>query len=396
MTNLTLFAQILQLIPRDVFRKCVEKYQTNKHNKGIDTWTHFVAMMFCHLGKATSIRDIVFGLRSMTGNANHVGITRKIPSRSSISYINEHRIWHFFRELYFELKVYYQNEPGLLQRKMFHDIPRKIYLLDSTVISVCLKIFDWAVYRQEKGAIKLHTMLDYDGCIPSYVYMTAARQNDQRHAHYMNLPKSSVVVMDRGYQSFEMYRTWADRDIFFVTRLKSNIQHIRVQEFGLPEGEDEHILVDEEIELTEESSKEAYRSTLRRVVVYDAVNKVKIELLTNNFSWTAATVAELYKQRWNIEIFFKELKQHLKIKSFIGINENAMWVQIWTAMIAMLLLKVLKQRAKYGWHLSNLVTFLRINLFVKIGLQRWLDEPFYQPEDAVQQVFQLNLFGKGG
>jgi len=212
----------------------------------------------------------------------------------------------------------------------------------------------------------------------------------------MNLPKSSVVVMDRGYQSFEMYRTWADRDIFFVTRLKSNIQHIRVQEFGLPEGEDEHILVDEEIELTEESSKEAYRSTLRRVVVYDAVNKVKIELLTNNFSWTAATVAELYKQRWNIEIFFKELKQHLKIKSFIGINENAMWVQIWTAMIAMLLLKVLKQKAKYGWHLSNLVTFLRINLFVKIGLQRWLDEPFYQPEDAVRQVFQLNLFGKGG
>ncbi len=120
MTNLTLFAQILQLIPRDVFRKCVGKYQTNKHNKGIDTWTHFVAMMFCHRGKASSIRDIVFGLRSMTGNANHVGIIRKIPNRSSISYINEHRIWHFFRELYFELKVYHQNEPRLLQRKMFH------------------------------------------------------------------------------------------------------------------------------------------------------------------------------------------------------------------------------------------------------------------------------------
>lgn len=396
MSNVTLFAQILQMVPRNIFRELVQKYGTDKYTKGIDTWTHFVAMMFCHIGRVHSIRDIVLGLRSITGNANHLGIRHKIPSKSSISYLNETRNWQFFRELYIELKEYFQREKGYLKRKQFQEIGRKIYILDSTVISVCLKIFDWAVYRQEKGAIKIHTLLDYDGCIPSYAYMTAAKQNDQRHAYYMDLPRKSVVVMDRGYQSFEMFNTWAERDIYFVTRLKSNIHTQRVRELELPEQGAEHILVDEEILLSDENSAGAYPGKLRRTVVYDNNQHREIVLLTNNFNWTAETVAELYKQRWNIEIFFKELKQHLKIKSFIGLNENAMWIQIWTAMITALLLRVLQEKAKYKWNLSNLVTFLRINLFVKIILRTWLDNPFYGQKNADALSEQIELFERGG
>jgi hypothetical protein len=203
---------------------------------------------------------------------------------------------------------------------------RKIYLLDSTVISVCLAIFDWAKYRQEKGAIKLHTLLDYDGCLPSYLFITEGRQSDVKHAQYMQLPSKSVVVADRGYQDFKMLYGWDKDNITFVTRLKKSIKYEQIKELSLPEGKDSHILKDELIELVEEETKGHYPKTIRRVAVYDSKNDKVIELITNNFTWTASTIAELYKQRWMIEIFFKELKQHLKIKSFIGTNENAMWI----------------------------------------------------------------------
>lgn len=169
MKNITLFSQILQQIDRNIFQKSVRQYQTDKHNKGINSWTHLVAMLFCHLSKSQSIREITNGLLSASGNLNHMGIQGKCPSRSSLSYINEHRDWRMFREFYFLLKEDLQSK-GHLGRKKFKEIKRKIYLLDSTVISLCLKVFDWAKYRQEKGAIKLHTLLDYDGCMPSYLF----------------------------------------------------------------------------------------------------------------------------------------------------------------------------------------------------------------------------------
>ncbi len=396
MTNVTLFSQILELLPREVFAQSVKKFRTDKHSKGINSWTHLVSMLFCHFGKAHSIRDITYGLRSITGNANHLGIQDKIPSRSSLSYINEHRDWQMFRDFYYRLLTHYQQEDSHLNRKKFTTIKRKIYMLDSTVISLCLNVFDWATYRNAKGAIKLHTLLDYDGCLPSYIFMTAASQNDVKHAKYMTLPKKSVVVMDRGYQSFRMFWEWANRDIYFVTRLKETINYRSLEERELPVDKQEHLLRDEIIELTEEDSRKEFPGKLRRIVVFSATRGKTIVLLTNNLSWTAATVAELYKQRWSIEIFFKELKQHLKIKSFIGINENAMWIQIWTAMITILLLRIMKEKAKFDWNLSNLIAFIRINLFVKIGLQLWLDNPFWSKKEEVQRLGQLELFQTGG
>ena len=392
MVNETLFSQIMQLINRNLFKKAVDKFETDKHNKGINSWTHLVTMIFCHLAKAQSIREITNGIRSINGNLNHLGILVKSPSRSSLSYINQHRDWRMFREFYFLLKEMLQAE-GYFIRKKFRKIDKKIYLLDSTIISVCLSVFDWAKYRQEKGAIKLHTLLDYDGCLPSYMFITEGKQSDVKHAQYMSLPRKCVVVADRGYQDFKMLSQWKNQEITFVIRLKKAIKYKTERELPPPENKDQHMLKDEIILLTEEDTKQAYPERLRRVVVYDDKNKQTIELITNNLTWIASTIAELYKQRWMIEIFFKELKQHLKIKSFIGINENAMMIQIWTALITLLLLRYLQKIAKYPWHLSNLIAFLRMNLFVKILLTDWLNNPFKPPEDYSMNSRQGNLFG---
>jgi len=389
--NITLFSQLLQQINRNQFHKSVNLYQTDKHNKGINSWTHLVTMLFLHLAKANSIREVTNGLKSITGNLNHLGINQKTPSKSSLSYINEHRDWRVFRDYYFTLKNDLQDR-GFLKRKMFNEIDKKIYLLDSTVISLCIKVFDWATYRKQKGAVKLHTLLDYDGLMPSYLFMTKGSQADVKHAQYMSMPSYSVIVADRAYEDFNMLFSWDKRDIDFVLRLKKSINYTSILERELPEEDQQNILIDEEIELTEENTHNNYPKRLRRIAVFDKENNQTIELITNNFIWTASTIAELYKQRWQIEIFFKELKSHLKIKSFIGTNENAMFIQIWTALITLLLLKHLKGIAEYPWALSNLIAFLRMNLFVKISLTKWLNEPFHPPDYYITKSEQLNMF----
>jgi hypothetical protein len=347
-------------------------------------------MIFCHLAKAQSLREITNGLQSITGNLNHLGIQGKCPKKSSLSYINEHRNWQMFREFYFLLFAELQTK-GHFKREKFNKIKKKIYLLDSTIISVCIKIFDWAKYQKEKGAVKLHTLLDYDGCLPTYLHMSEGRQSDVKHAKYLLLPSKSVIVMDRGYLDFKMLYGWNEGKVTFVTRIKKSIKYKTITERLLPEGKDEHILKDEIIELTEPDTWKNYPGKMRLVHVYDEKNKKTLVILTNNSSWTASTIAELYKQRWRIEIFFKELKQHLKIKSFIGTNENAMRIQIWTALITLLLLKYLKELTPYPWAMSNLIAFLRMNLFVKISLIEWLTKPF-KPPDEVNSNEQLNLF----
>jgi hypothetical protein len=389
--NITLFSQLLQEVSRKEFRKSVNLYQTDKHSKGINSWTHLVTMLFLHLAKANSIREVTNGLKSITGNLNHLGIEKKTPSKSSLSYINGHRDWRIFRDFYFSLKNDLQGR-GFLKRKMFNEIDKKIYLLDSTVISLCIKVFDWAKYRKQKGAVKLHTLLDYDGLMPSYLFMTKGSQSDVKHAQYMTMPKGSVIVADRAYEDFKMLYSWDNNDIDFVLLLKKSINYKSIIERELPEDNEQNILIDEEIELTEEKTYNNYPKKLRRITLFDEKNNRTLEFITNNFIWTATTIAELYKQRWQIEIFFKELKSHLKIKSFIGTNENAVFIQIWTALITLLLLKHLKENAEYPWALSNLIAFLRMNLFVKISLKQWINNPFHPPDFYNNGDKQLNLF----
>lgn len=388
MVNVTLFGQIVSKLDRYSFKKIVDKYQSDKHHKGINSWTHLVSMLFCQFAKANSLREISNGLRSATGNLNHLGV-QVPPSKSSLSYINQHRTWELFRDYYFALLDSFRQNVQF-QRIKFKSTLKKILILDSTIVTLCLSVFDWARFRQTKGAIKLHMLLDYDGCLPSYVCITDGRQSDIKIAHQVDLPKDSLVVADRAYMDFSLLYQWHQREINFVIRMKKNVNYRRVKENPLPEHEDQHILLDEIILLDPFSSGINYPKKLRRVVAYDEQNDQLIELVTNQLSWTAAVIAELYKQRWQIEIFFKTVKQMLKIKTFVGTSKNAVLVQIWTALITILILKYLKQLAKYDWCLSNLVAFLRMNLFVKIDLQKWLDQPF-EPLDPVPKSVQLDL-----
>ncbi len=389
MTNITLFSQIISKLDRFSFTKLVFDHQTDKHQKGYTSWTHLVAMLFCQFAKSQSVRDISNGLRSATGNLNHLGIERA-PSKSSISYQNKHRDWRLFRDYYYCLLKSLGQQAGFKQVKF--RIKSRILLLDSTTISLCLSLFDWAKYKTQKGAVKMHTLLDYDGNLPAYVLVSDGKTADNKGAYNIPLLKNSVIVADRFYNDFSLLNVWDSSGVWFVVRHKENLQFTSIQENKLPEGRHEHILKDERIQLTGPQSSKKYLGKLRRVAVWDEQNQQVIELITNHPTWTANTIGELYKSRWQIEIFFREIKQLLHIKSFIGTTENAVMIQIWTALITILILKALKALAKHRWYLSNLVGFIRLNLFVKIDLQQWLDYPFESRADPPETIIQGSLF----
>ena len=390
MLNITLFSQIIQKLDRSKFNRLVEKHQTDKHQKGYTSWNQLVSMLFCQFAKSQSLRDISNGLRSATGNLNHLGI-EKAPSKSSISYQNTHRNWELFRDYYYELLDSLGKQAEFKQVKF--RIKSKIFLLDSSTISLCLSLFDWAKYKTVKGAVKMHTLLDYDGNLPSYVNITNGKTADNKGAYEVPLLKRSVIVADRFYNDFTLLNVWDSNEVFFVIRHKDTIKFESIQENELPDDRHLNILKDELIKLTGTQSKKKYPGKLRRVAVWDEKNQQTIEIITNQMSWTANTISELYKSRWQIEIFFREVKQLLNIKSFIGTSENAVMIQIWTALITILMLKTLKKAAKYKWHLSNLVAFIRLNLFVKIDLKEWLDNPFTEslksPPEYVQGVLDF-------
>ena len=389
MANLNLFSQIISKIDRSAFKKLVKEKQTDKHQKGYNSWTHLVSMLFCQFAKSQSVRDISNGLRSATGNLNHLGV-EKAPSKSSVSYQNKHRDWRLFRDFYYQLQGQLSYLAGFKQVKF--RIKSKIFLLDSTTISLCLSLFDWAKYKTGKGAVKMHTLLDYDGNLPAYVNITDGKTADNKGACDIPLLAGSVIVADRFYNDFSLLNVWDSNQVYFVIRHKDNLRFTTVKENELPDDRNEHILIDEVIELTGYQSANKFPKRLRRVAVWDEENQQTIELITNQMSWTANTISELYKSRWQIEIFFREIKSLLHIKSFIGTSQNAVMIQIWTALITILILKFLQKLAKYGWRLSNLVAFIRLNLFVKIDLQQWLDLPFGNPVRKWQISFQGGLF----
>jgi len=389
MANITLFSQIISKLDRLKFNKIVKVKQTDKHCKGYTSWTHLVSMLFCQFAKSQSVRDISNGLRSATGNLNHLGIERA-PSKSSISYQNKHRDHELFKDYYFQLLESLGQHPKFKQVKF--RIKSKIFLLDSTTISLCLSLFDWAKYKTAKGAVKMHTLLDFDGNLPAYVNITDGKTADNKGANDIPLLRGSVIVADRFYNDFPLLNVWDSRGVFFVIRHKENLQFETLKENDLPDNRHQHILKDEIICLKNESSKSKYPGKLRRVSVWDDENKQVIELITNQFNWSPNTIGELYKSRWQVEIFFRDIKQLLHIKSFIGTSENAVMIQIWTALITILILKALKAQSQFGWYLSNLVAFIRLNLFVKIDLQLWLDKPFKEHIEPPPKTIQGVLF----
>jgi hypothetical protein len=382
MANLTLFSQIISKLDRTIFNRLVNEGETDKHNKGYNSWTHLISMLFCQFAKSQSVRDISNGLRSATGNLNHLGV-QKAPSKSSISYQNKNRDFNLFKDYYYQLLGSLGQQAGFKRVKF--KIKSKIFLLDSTTISLSLSLFNWARYKTTKGALKMHTLLDYDGNLPAYVNITDGKTADNKGAYDIPLLKGSVIVADRFYNDFPLLNIWDSTGVFFVIRHKENIKFKSIKENPLPENRHQHLLKDEIIELIGPLSNSKYPKQLRRVAIWDEVNQQVIELITNQLTWSANTIGELYKSRWQVEIFFREIKQLLHIKSFIGTSQNAVMIQIWTALITILILKVLKALAKFNWHLSNLVAFIRLNLFVKIDLQLWLDKPFQSHDIPINE-----------
>ena len=379
----SMFSQLLSLFPRSDFEKAVRAHRADRAAKGFDCWTQFVAMLFCQLGRAHSLREICGGLASVEGKLNHLGVG-DAPKRSTLSYANAHRPWQLFEEVFMQLLGRCQ---GIASPKPFR-FKNKLFSLDATVIDLCLEMFDWAKFRRAKGAIKLHLLLDHDGCLPCYGVITEGKTHEIRVARTLDWPKGSIIAIDRGYMDYAFLDSLTKRDIFFVTRLKGNAAPTTEAVLSAPKG---NILSDEMINLPGSGANKREFRLLRRVVVWDPVGQREIVLLTNNMKLAVGTIAAIYKQRWQIELFFKAIKQNLKIKTFVGTSANAVHIQIWTALIAILLLKYLQMRSRLGWSLSNLVALLRLNLFVHRDLWAWIHEPYAPPPDTPDVAYQPEL-----
>lgn len=253
----------------------------------------------------------------------------------------------------------------------------KLLSLDATVISLCLELFPWARFRRAKGGVKLHVLLDHEDYMPSWVLISEARRADVTMARSVKLNPGSIVAMDRAYNDFALFGRWCSQGVFFVTRMKQRTLYEVVETREVPQNR--QILSDEIILLSSPKAQQDCSEHLRRVVVWDSENAREIVLLTNHLEFGATTISAIYKQRWQIELFFKALKQNLRIRTFVGTSENALRIQIWTAMITMLLLKWLHYLSKESWSFSNLASMLRLNLFTYRDLKEWLDKPFGTP-----------------
>ena len=376
----SIFSQILGQVPRTEFAALVAKHQGERHARGFTCWDQFVAMVFCQLGEAQSLREISIGLGTVLGRLVHIGL-RKAPKPSTLSYANMHRPAALYEDLFWCLLDRFRSQGQLGTRLHRFRFKNKLLSLDSTTISLCLTVFPWAKFRRVKGGIKTHVLLDHDDGMPSFVLISQAKMGDAKVLPQLRLKAGSIVAMDRAYNSYRIFGQWTEQGIFFVTRLKSDAKYEVVEQRPVPKGR--NILSDEVIRLTgvhaKVDSAKKCPHPLRRVVVWDATNKRELVLLTNLLEFGATTISEIYRQRWQIELFFKALKQNLKIKTFVGVTENALRIQIWTALIAMLIVKWLQHVSTAKWSLSILVKSLQWNLFSYRNLLAWLNDPIGTP-----------------
>jgi hypothetical protein len=383
----SLFSQLLAVFNRNKFDELVMKHQAERYSKGFSCWDQFVSMLFCQLAQAKSLREISGGLACCLGKLKHLGMD-KAPGKSTLSYANKNRPWQMYQDLFYETYAWCRSTTPVKHKFRFKN---KLLSLDSTTISLCLSLFPWAEYRRTKGAVKLHLLLDHDGYLPSYAYLSNGKKHDVAVARKFPLAPGSIVTMDRGYNDYSLYSFWIKKGVYFVTRMKENADYITEEARPVPQGR--NVLSDELILFAGYKAQEDCPHILRRIEVWDAVNQAVVVLLTNHLKFGASTISAIYKDRWKIEQFFRAIKQNLKIKTFVGTSENALYIQIWTALIAMLLIKYLQLKSKFDWSLSNLVAFLRWNLFTYRGLWEWLDKPFdVLPERIWPVQQQLMLF----
>jgi hypothetical protein len=369
----SIFSQILQLIPRLQFEAKVREHKAERHARGFSSWTQLIAMLFGQLGHAHSLREITGGLAACEGKLRHLGVSEP-PKRATLSYANEHRPWELYRSVFYGLLEQCRGEAAGHKRKF--RFKHKVLSIDSTTIALSLSMFDWALYKRSKGALKLHLVLDHDGYLPQYAVISDGKEADISAAQQMTFAPGTMLVFDRGYADYDWWLSLTQQKVFFVTRLKDKADYAVMEKRAV--AEKGNVLKDEVICLMKLAADD-HECFLRRIEVWVEDKQETMVFVTNNLKLAASTIAAIYKERWQIELFFKALKQSLKVKTFVGTSENAVETQIWTALIAMLLVKYLQLKSTFGWSLSNLVALLRQQLFVYRDLMNWLNDPFQAP-----------------
>ena len=386
----SIFSQILQLIPRLEFESAVRRHEAERHARGFSCWGQFIAMLFCQLGHAKSLREICGGLAASAGKLRHLGLPTA-PARSTLAYANEHRPWQLQQTIFEQLLTKCQglaaSQPGTRKKSKFR-FKNPLLSLDATVIDLCATMFDWAKFRLTKGAVKLHLLLDHDGYLPSFAVISEGKKHEVRVARQMQFAPGAILVFDRGYADYQWFTNLTQQAVYFVTRLKENADYGVLEKREVPQRRG--VLRDEVIFFYKlaQAGQDAY---FRRIEFYDEERDRVLVFLTNHLELAAATVAAVYKERWQIELFFRALKQSLRVKTFVGTSANALKTQLWTALIAMLLVKYLQLRSTFAWSLSNLVALLRQQLFVYRDLWTWIDDPFQPPPISASLPKQLAL-----
>lgn len=363
------FAQVMEFLPLSVFRRCVAKYQGNRKVRTFTCLDQFLCMAFAQITYRESLRDIEACLRSQSNKLYHMGI-RGTVSRSTLADANEQRDWRIYAELAHTLiataRSLYSTEPFI------EELDETVYALDSTTIDLCLSLFPWATFRKRKGAVKLHTLLDLRGNIPTFIYISDGKLHDVNVLDILPLEPGAFYVMDRGYVDFERLYAMTQGAAFFVTRAKSNLKFRRLYSRQVDRATG--MICDQTIVLTGPISKKDYPEKLRRIKFNDPQSGKTLVFLTNNFTLPTLTIAQLYRSRWQVELFFKWIKQNLRIKTFYGTSENAVKTQVWIAISVYVLVAIMKKQLRLQESLYTILQILSVTSFERTSIIQLITE----------------------
>jgi hypothetical protein len=380
------FAQLMEQLPLHTFRRCVAKYPSRYPALTFSHLDQFLCMAFAQLTFRESLRDIETCLRAHSAKLYHLGIRGGV-ARSTLADANERRDWRIYQDFALSLiqtarKLYAQDGFGV-------ELTNTVYALDSTTIDLCLALFPWARFRQTKGAVKLHTLLDLRGSIPRFIHISDGKLHDVNILDQIAFEAGSFYIMDRGYIDFARLHGLHQAQSFFVVRAKSNLQFRRV--YSRPVAKETGLRCDQTIQLAGRKSQRDYPGHLRRVKFYDAGNDKRLVFLTNHFDLPALTIAELYRARWQVELFFKWIKQHLRIKAFFGTSENAVKTQVWIAIAVYVLVAIVKKRLGSESSLYTILQILSLTLFEKTPIDQLLTNADNKSPES-PAFNQLDLF----
>ena len=382
------FAQVMEHLPMKAFHRCVKHYSGNHKIKSFSCFDQFLCMAFAQLTYRESLRATETCLRSHSEKLYHMGIRGGI-SRNTLSNANKSRDWRIYAD--FAQALIRIARPLYAEEDLGLELDNMIYALDASTIDLCLSVFPWALFRSTKSAVKLHTLLDLRGNIPTFIHISDGKLHDVNILDMLILEPGAFYIMDRGYLDFGRLFKFEQASAFFVTRTKSNTQYRRRYSHPVTTAaQSSGVKCDQTIVLTGINAKVDYPQPLRRIKYHDSKTGKVFNFLTNNFTIPAQTIADLYRYRWQVELFFKWIKQHLRIKSFFGTTENAVKTQIWIAISVYVLVAIIKKRLKLETELYTILQILSLALFEKTPLDQLLMSPYFKPEDG-SMTNQLNL-----